>query len=121
MGTARCLKEHSSKINVIAVQPDSPLHGLEGMKHLGSAIVPGIYDPALPDQTVEVSTEDALEIAAQLGREEGLLVGPSSGANVSAALNLAKQLPSGSVVVTILCDRGERYFSHTFRKEHFKQ
>ncbi len=121
VGTARCLKEHSSKINVIAVQPDSPLHGLEGMKHLGSAIVPGIYDPALPDQTVEVSTEDALEIAAQLGREEGLLVGPSSGANVSAALNLAKQLPSGSVVVTILCDRGERYFSHTFRKEHFKQ
>jgi cysteine synthase B len=118
VGIARRLKKYNSNINVIAVQPDSPLHGLEGMKHLKSAIIPGIYDPVLPDNIVEVSTEDAFDIAAKLGREEGLLVGPSSGANVSAALNLAKQLPSGSVVVTILCDRGERYFSHTFRKEH---
>ena len=91
------------------MQPESPLHGLEGLKHMATAMVPGIYDAALADQQVEVATEDAQEMVRRLAREEGLLVGPSSGANVFAALRLARTLPRDSLVVTILCDGGERY------------
>jgi cysteine synthase B len=91
------------------MQPDSPLHGLEGLKHMGTALVPGIYDPTLADENVEVSTEDAQQMTHRLAQEEGLLVGTSSGANVFAALLLARSLPEGSVVVTILADGGERY------------
>jgi cysteine synthase B len=90
------------------MQPDSPFHGLEGLKHMATALVPGIYDPALAEENVEVSTEDGQEMARGLAQEEGLLVGTSSGANVFAALRLALSLPRGSVVVTILCDGGER-------------
>lgn len=121
VGTSRRLKECDPRIKVIAAHPDSPMHGLEGMKHLKSALVPGIYDPNLADINIDVSTDDALEMAARLGHEEGLLVGPSSGANVWSALKLARTLSPGSVVVTILCDRGERYFSHSFRKESQKK
>ncbi len=95
------------------MQPDSPFHGLEGLKHMATALVPGIYDPALADENVEVSTEAGQEMARRLAREEGLLVGTSSGANVFAALRLALSLPRGSVVVTILCDGGERYIEGT--------
>jgi cysteine synthase B len=109
VGTSRRLKELNPAIRAISMQPDSPLHGLEGLKHMASALVPGIYDPALADQNVEVSTIDGQEMARRLAREEGLLVGTSSGANVFAALRLALSLPEGSVVVTILCDGGERY------------
>ena len=109
VGTSRRLKELNPAIRAISMQPDSPLHGLEGLKHMASALVPGIYDPALADQNVEVSTGDGQEMARRLAREEGLLVGTSSGANVFAALRLALSLPEGSVVVTILCDGGERY------------
>ena len=91
------------------MQPDSPFHGLEGLKHMATALVPGIYDQALADENVEVSTEDGQEMARRLAQEEGLLVGTSSGANVFAALRLALSLPRGSVVVTILCDGGDRY------------
>jgi len=91
------------------MQPDSPFHGLEGLKHMGTALVPGIYDPSLADENVEVSTEDGQEMVRRLAREEGLLVGTSSGANVLAALRLALFVPGGSVVVTVLCDGGERY------------
>ena len=91
------------------MQPDSPLHGLEGLKHMGTAMVPGIYDPGLADEGVEVATEAAQEMVRRLARDEGLLVGTSSGANVFAALRLARTLSSGSIVVTILCDGGERY------------
>jgi cysteine synthase B len=109
VGTSRRLKEFNPAIRAISMQPDSPLHGLEGLKHMATAKVPGIYDPGLADDSVEVATEDAQEMVGRLAVEEGLLVGTSSGANVFAALRLARTLPSGSVVVTILCDGGERY------------
>ena len=109
VGTGRRLKELNGSIRVISMQPDSPFHGLEGLKHMATALVPGIYDATLADESVEVSTEAGQEMAGRLAREEGLLVGTSSGANVFAALRLAKSLPTGSVVVTILCDAGERY------------
>ncbi|HEV2828246.1 MAG TPA: cysteine synthase family protein [Pyrinomonadaceae bacterium] len=109
VGATRRLKELNPSLRAISMQPDSPFHGLEGLKHMVSAMVPGIYDPGLADENVEVSTEDGQEMARRLAREEGLLVGNSSGANVFAALRLALSLASGSVVVTVLCDGGERY------------
>ncbi|MCU1267616.1 MAG: cysteine synthase [Acidobacteria bacterium] len=109
VGTTRRLKEMKPAIQAISMQPESPLHGLEGLKHMATAMVPGIYDPSLADQQVEVATEDAQEMVRRLARDEGLLVGPSSGANVFAALRLARTLSSDSLVVTILCDGGERY------------
>src|SRR6266581_5189198 len=114
VGVTRRLKEYNASVRAISVQPDSPLHGLEGVKYLATAIVPGIYDPALADENMEVSTEAAQETAQKLAREEGLLVGPSSGANVFAALRLARTLPAGSLVVTVLCDGGQRYLSEDF-------
>lgn len=109
VGTTHRLKEFNSRIRAISLQPDSPFHGLEGLKHMATALVPGIYDPLLADENVAVTTEDGQAMARRLAREEGLLVGTSSGANVFAALRLAESLPEGSVVVTILCDSGERY------------
>ena len=111
VGTVRRLRELRPDIKAIAMQPDSPWHGLDGLKHLPTAIVPGIYDPELINETVTVRTEDAQKMIVRLAREEGLFVGVSSGANVLAALRLARELPPGSVVVTVLCDRGERYLS----------
>jgi cysteine synthase B len=109
VGTSRRMKEFNPAIQAISMQPNSPFHGLEGLKHMATALVPGIYDPALADENVAVSTEAGQEMSRRLAREEGLLVGTSSGANVFAALRLALSLPRGSVVVTILCDGGERY------------
>jgi cysteine synthase B len=109
VGTARRLKELNRSIRAISMQPSSAFHGLEGLKHMATALVPGIYDPTLADENVEVSTEDGQQTAERLAREEGLLVGTSSGANVFAALRLALSLTEDSVVVTILCDAGERY------------
>lgn len=109
VGTSRRLKEFNPSIRAISMQPNSPFHGLEGLKHMATAKVPGIYDPDLADENLEVATEDAQEMVRRLALEEGLLVGTSSGANVFAALQLAQRLPRGSVVVTILCDGGERY------------
>jgi cysteine synthase B len=109
MGVTRRLKELNPGIVSISMQPDSPLHGLEGLKHMSTAMVPGIYDETLADETIEVETEAAFEMVKRLAREEGLLVGPSSGANVLAALRMAEKLTVNSVVVTILCDGGERY------------
>ncbi|HVG35426.1 MAG TPA: cysteine synthase family protein [Pyrinomonadaceae bacterium] len=117
MGTARRLKEYDQKISVVSMQPDSPFHGLEGMKHMPTAIVPGIYDERLADLSVEVATESAQEMTRRLAREEGLLVGISSGANVFAALRLARTLKREAVVVTILCDGGEKYLSEAFWEE----
>jgi cysteine synthase B len=111
VGTVRRLRELNPAIKAIAMQPDSPWHGLDGLKHLSTAIVPGIYDPELINETVTVRTEDAQKMTVRLAREEGLFVGVSSGANVLAALRLARELPDGSVVVTVLCDGGERYLS----------
>ena len=109
VGTVRRLKELNPAIRAVSMQPDSPLHGLEGLKHMATATVPGIYDPTLADHQVEVSTDEAREMALRLAREEGLLVGTSSGANVFAALSLAKTVSPGGVVVTVLCDSGEKY------------
>ncbi len=117
VGTARRLKELNPKIKMISMQPDSPLHGLEGMKHLETAIVPGIYDASLADENVEVTTEDAHEMTRRLAKEEGLLVGVSAGANVFAAVRLARKLKTDAVIVTVLCDGGGRYLSENFWNE----
>lgn len=114
VGTTRRLKELNPSLRAVSMQPDSPLHGLEGMKHMASALVPGIYDRALADDEVVVSTADAQEMTRQMARKDGLLVGVSAGANVHAALRLAGSLPAGSVVVTILCDAGGRYLADGF-------
>ncbi|MGH9898859.1 MAG: PLP-dependent cysteine synthase family protein [Pyrinomonadaceae bacterium] len=111
VGTTRRLKEFNPNIRAVSMQPDSPLHGLEGMKHMATAQVPGIYDQSLADSETVVATEEAQEMTRRLAREEGLFVGVSAGANVFAALRLARELPSGSLVATILCDTGSRYIN----------
>ena len=111
VGVTRRLRELNPRLEAIAVQPESPLHGLEGLKHMATAITPGIYDGSLVSETLEVATEDALLMTSKLAREEGLLVGPSSGANVFAAWRVAAPLREPAVVVTVLCDGGERYLS----------
>lgn len=111
IGTSRRLKELNPAIQTVGMQPDSPLHGLEGMKHLATTLKPGIYDQTVADGQIEVETEEAHEMTRRLAREEGLFVGISSGANVHAALKLAASVPAGSIVVTILCDSGLRYLS----------
>ncbi len=114
MGVGRCLRafgrERGREIRLISFQPDSPFHGMEGLKHLRSAIVPGIYDPALADEDLRVSTEEAHAMMRRLAAEEGLLVGISSGAALVACQRVAEGLSEG-VIVTILPDRGERYLS----------
>jgi cysteine synthase B len=111
MGCGRRLKEHDRAIRVLAVQPDDAWHGLEGMKHLPSSIVPPIWQPdGVIDDTIWMPTEDGWDVAERLVRDEGLFVGHSAGANVAAALQVARTCKPGDVVVTILCDRGDRYF-----------
>jgi cysteine synthase B len=110
VGTSRRLKQYHSTITCISMQPDSPLHGIEGLKHMQTAIVPGIYDATIADSTLVVSTEDSYAMMKRLREEEGLSVGISSGANVVAALKVAKRL-SQATIVTILCDDGNRYLS----------
>ncbi len=112
-GTSRRLKELNPAVRAVEVQPASPFHGLEGMKHMASALVPGIYDPALADQRVFVETEHAQAMTRELVRTEGILAGPSGGAAVLAALALARTLEQG-VVVTILPDGGTRYLGDAF-------
>ncbi len=110
MGTTRYLKEHAPHVQCVAVEPDNALHGLEGLKHMASSIVPAIYDASLPDAILPVSTEAGWDMADRLAREEGLHIGHSAGANVYGALQVAKGVSSGCVV-TIACDRGDRYFA----------
>lgn len=111
-GVSRYLKDQSTKIQCVSFQPSSPLHSIEGMKHLPTSLVPGIYDSSIADTEMQCSTEEALAMTARLAREEGLLVGISSGASVAVAIQLAKTLDEG-LVVTVLCDSGNRYLSHT--------
>ena len=113
VGTARRLKELNPKIRCISFQPDSAFHGLEGMKHMETAIVPGIYDPSVADEDLEISTEDAYAMTLRLAREEGLLAGISAGAAVTASLQVAKKIRSG-VIVTIFPDSGDKYLSERF-------
>ena len=117
IGTARRLKEFNPDLHAISIQPESPLHGLEGMKHLETAIVPGIYDTRVADENSAVSTEDAQAMTRRLACEEGLFVGPSAGANVFAAIEVAKKLGGDAVVVTILCDGGGKYLHEDFWNE----
>lgn len=116
VGTARRLKELNPRIRCISFQPDSPFHGLEGMKHMPTAIVPGIYDPSVADENLEIGTEDAHRMTLRLAREEGLLVGVSSGAAMVAALAVAAKVKRG-VIVTIFPDSGDKYLSERFWEE----
>ena len=116
MGVTRRLKELNPAIQCICMQPDSPLHGLEGMKHMPTALVPGIYDSSVADEQLEVGTEDAHRMCLRLAREEGLLVGVSSGANMVAALQVAERARDG-VVVTVFCDSAAKYLSESFWTE----
>ncbi len=110
VGTSRRLKEYRASIRCISIQPDSPLHGIEGLKHMQTAIVPGIYDSTVADDSLQISTEESYAVMRRLAKEEGLFVGISSGANVAAAMKIAKSLSEGTIV-TILCDDGSRYLS----------
>jgi S-sulfo-L-cysteine synthase (O-acetyl-L-serine-dependent) len=116
MGTARRLKEQNPQIRVYAVQPAHPLHGLEGMKYMPTALVPGIYDPALADEHLTVETEAAQAVTRDLARYEGLFAGPSGGAAVLACLQVARTLDQGTIV-TVLPDGGSRYLSDSFWDE----
>src|SRR5688572_12131838 len=113
MGTGRALRQFSPAIRLISFQPEGPFHGLEGLKHMETAIVPPIYDPSLADEDLRVGTEAAHRMVRRLAREEGLLVGISSGAALAAALQVAKSLREG-VVVTVFPDGAEKYLSESF-------
>jgi len=113
MGTGRRLREFDAEIKLIAVEPAEPLHGIEGLKHMDSSIVPGIYDEGFLDGKIEVETEEAYETARWLARKKGLLVGQSSGAALVGALEVAKRTKKG-VIVTIFPDGGDRYFTTPF-------
>jgi cysteine synthase B len=119
VGVGRRLREVNPAIRLISVQPDSPLHGLEGLKHMETAIVPGIYDPTLADQDLGVSTEEAFELTRRLARE-GVFVGISSGANLAGALRVARST-SDAVVVVVFCDGGEKYLSERLWDETGEQ
>ncbi len=116
IGTARRLKELNPGIRCVSFQPDSPFHGLEGMKHMASAIVPGIYDPSVADEDLGVSTEAAYAMTVRLARDEGMLVGISAGAAVAASLRVAERIGRG-VIVTIFPDSGDKYLSERFWDE----
>ncbi len=119
VGTARRLKHLNPEIRAISVQPDSAFHGLEGMKHMASAIVPGIYDPLIADEDLAARTEDAYAMVKRLAREEGLLVGISSGAAVCGCVAVARRLRTNerAVIVTVLPDSGDKYLSERFWEE----
>ena len=121
VGTARRMRELNPAVKCISLQPDSSFHGIEGAKHMPTAIVPKIYDPRLADQNLEIATEDAYAMARHLSRNAGLLVGISSAAAVVGCLKIARELPQRkgreAVIVTILCDSGEKYLSERFWSE----
>jgi S-sulfo-L-cysteine synthase (O-acetyl-L-serine-dependent) len=111
MGTGRRLKEHHRPVEVVAIEPDDSLHGLEGLKHLPSSIVPQIWEPeGIIDRMLPMATDEAWDAADALREEEGIFVGHSAGANVAGACRVAREAGPGAVVVTILPDRGDRYF-----------
>jgi cysteine synthase B len=117
MGTTRRLKELNPAVECIAMQPDSPFHGLEGLKYMATAIVPPIYDARLADRHVEQSTEEAYEMAKHLGRTEGLLLGISAAAAVAASLRIGEEVSragKNAIIVTILCDSADKYLSERF-------
>jgi S-sulfo-L-cysteine synthase (O-acetyl-L-serine-dependent) len=116
MGVGRFLRDTKPEVKLISVEPDSPFHGLEGMKHMASAIVPPIYDPGLAELGLELPAEEAYRMVKRLAREMGLLAGISSGCNVAAALKVAAGLRAGTLV-TVLCDSADKYLSDRFWEE----
>jgi len=120
MGVARRLRELNPSIQCVSMQPDSPFNGLEGLKHMATAIVPPIYDPTLADRNIDMSTERAYRMAKRLGKTQGLLVGVSAAAAVAASLDIAEEEASAgreAVIVTILCDSADKYLSERFWTE----
>ena len=119
VGTTRRLKEFNPAIRCISFQPDSGFHGLEGLKHMATAIVPGIYDPALADEDIAVQTEDAQKLAKRLARQEGLLVGVSAAGALWASMDVARRSPAAeaAVIVTVFPDAADKYLSERFWSE----
>ncbi|HTQ07925.1 MAG TPA: cysteine synthase family protein [Polyangiaceae bacterium] len=114
MGTTRRLHEHTPRVTCVAVEPAEALHGLEGLKHMGSSIVPPIWDPKTPDEILPITTEEGWDMSDKLAATQGLHVGHSTGANVAGAVKIAERAQrerGGGCVVTIACDRGDRYFA----------
>lgn len=119
VGTTRRLKELNPRVRCISLQPDSAFHGIEGAKHMESAIVPKIYDAGLADENIEISTEGSYKMVKRMARDEGLLVGISSGAAIVGCMEVASRLKKGqpAVIVTVLCDSGDKYLSERFWDE----
>lgn len=117
VGTARRLKELNSNVRCISLQPDSSFHGIEGAKHMATAIVPKIYDPKIADADLGISTERAYDMVKRLAREEGVMAGVSSGAAMAGCLDVAATAPRGSVIVTVFPDSGDKYLSEKFWDE----
>lgn len=122
IGTSRFLHEHNPSIKCIGVQPDDAMHGLEGLKHIPSSLVPPIYDESVLDDTIWLPTDEGWDMSERVAEHEGLFVGHSSGGNVAAALRVAKGMVERGergVVVTVLCDRGDRYFAPLTWEKHY--
>ena len=119
-GTSRRLKELNPNVRCVSLQPDSAFHGIEGAKHMASAIVPKIYDPKLADEDIEIATEDAYTCAIRASREEGLLLGISAGAAIAVCIQVARRLRKNeeAVIVTIFPDSGDKYLSERFWTEN---
>jgi S-sulfo-L-cysteine synthase (O-acetyl-L-serine-dependent) len=120
VGTTRRLRELNPKIRCISLQPDGPFHGLEGWKHMETALVPSIYDATLADENLEVSTEESYRVIKRIAREEGLLVSPSAAAALSGCFHVAKSIPRDqhAVIVTVFADSASKYLSERFWDEH---
>jgi S-sulfo-L-cysteine synthase (O-acetyl-L-serine-dependent) len=117
VGAGRRLRELKPGVRLVSMEPDGPLHGLEGLKHMETSIIPAIYDDAVADSRMSVSTEDAQDAARVLARKGGILLGPSGGANLAAALRLGRELVQQgreATIVTVFCDAGERYLGERF-------
>ena len=123
MGTTRRLHEHTSPVYCVAAEPAEAMHGLEGLKHMASSIVPGIYDPTLPDEIMPITTDEGWDMSEKVAELEGLFVGHSGGANIAAAVKLAERAQAergGGCVVTVACDRGDRYFEPMKWEKRYK-
>jgi cysteine synthase B len=123
MGTGRRLKEYDPRVQIVAVEPDDALHGLEGLKHLPSSLVPAIWHPdGIVDRRLPMGTDEAWDTADDVARHEGLFVGHSAGAAVAGALRVAREVPEGerACIVTLLPDRGDRYFTPLRWERHYE-